>query len=103
MTRILGFLCLFLAALDLPAIQLIERNGDTVVTREIVSLAIPDNGVVIIVPDLIFAAGNEGGSATRGPGIAPARAPKPKSAKPAVKPLASHDTALYWAAYGSRK
>lgn len=60
MTRIFGFLCLFLAAFDLPAIQLTERNGEKVVTREIVSLSIPDNGVVIIVPDRIFAAGNDG-------------------------------------------
>lgn len=54
MTRTLGSLCLFLAAFDLPAIQLIERNGGKTVTREIVSLSIPDNGVVIIIADRIF-------------------------------------------------
>lgn len=52
--RIIAFLCLFLPAFDAPAHRLIEVNGSRVTEREIVSISVPRNGVIVIVPDRIF-------------------------------------------------
>jgi hypothetical protein len=43
---------LFTASLGL--IKLTEINGDVTTTRDMVSMTIPQNGVVIVVPDRIF-------------------------------------------------
>lgn len=37
-------------------IRLIERNGDLLTSRDVVELRIPRDGIVVYVPDSIFAA-----------------------------------------------
>lgn len=38
------------------AIRLIERNGETLSARDVVELRVPRDGIVVYVPDSIFAA-----------------------------------------------
>lgn len=52
-------LALLLPVAQAAAIRLIERNGESITGRDIVSLRVTQNGVVVIVPDQIFAGGFE--------------------------------------------
>lgn len=54
--RLATVLALLIPAAHAAAIRLIERNGDVVTGRDLVSLRITRDGVVVVVPDQIFAA-----------------------------------------------
>ena len=59
MTRAQSFaavLLLLLPAANAAAIRLIERNGDAITGRDLASLRITHDGIVVVVPDQIFAA-----------------------------------------------
>lgn len=48
-------LLLLLPAAHAAAIRLIERNGEVITGRDLVSLRITHDGIVVVVPDVIFA------------------------------------------------
>jgi hypothetical protein len=55
--RMLLIVCLLLPALNAAAIRLLEVNGDApVVERFVAGVIVPRNGVVVVIPDRIFAA-----------------------------------------------
>lgn len=53
--RLAAVLALLLPAAHAAAIRLIERNGDLITARDLVQLRIPADGIVVVVPDAIFA------------------------------------------------
>lgn len=53
--RLAAVLTLLLPAAHAAAIRLIERNGDVITGRDLVSLRITHDGIVVVVPDVIFA------------------------------------------------
>lgn len=53
---LVGALLLLAPAAYASVIRLIERNGDTLSARDVVELRIPRDGIVVYVPDSIFAA-----------------------------------------------
>jgi hypothetical protein len=57
--RLAAVLLLLLPAAHAAAIRLVERNGDVITGRDLVSLRVLRDGVVVVVPDRIFAAGFE--------------------------------------------
>lgn len=54
--RLAAVLALLLPAAHAAAIRLIERNGDQITGRDLVSLRITHDGIVVVLPDVIFAA-----------------------------------------------
>lgn len=54
--RLATVLALLIPAAHAATLRLIERNGDETTVRVVAHVAVPTNGVVVIVPDLIFAA-----------------------------------------------
>ena len=55
--QLLTVLAMLMPALSAATIRLIERNGDAPeVERVIAAMNVPSDGVVVIVPDLIFRA-----------------------------------------------
>lgn len=53
--RLATVLALLIPAAHAAAIRLIERNGDVITGRDLVSLRITHDGIVVVVPDVIFA------------------------------------------------
>jgi hypothetical protein len=55
--RLLMIVCLLLPGLNAAAIRLLEVNGDApVIERVVAGVSVPRDGVVVIIPDRIFAA-----------------------------------------------
>jgi hypothetical protein len=52
--RLATILLLLMPATHQAAIRLVERNGDVITGRDLVSLRITGNGFVVVVPDQIF-------------------------------------------------
>lgn len=50
-----AFLLFLIPAAPAAVHRLIERNGDVVTERQVVSVSVPQDGVLIVVPDRIFA------------------------------------------------
>ena len=57
--RLASILLLLLPAAHAATLRLFERNGDETTVRVVAHVAVPTSGVVVIVPDRIFAAGSE--------------------------------------------
>ena len=58
--QLLTVLAMLMPALSAATIRLIERNGDAPpVERVIAAMSVPRNGVVVIVPDVLFSGGFE--------------------------------------------
>ena len=56
-TKVLTVVALMLPAVNAAALRLIERNGSAPpVERVVAAVYIPRDGVIVIVPDLIFRA-----------------------------------------------
>jgi len=52
--RVATILLLLMPATHQAAIRLVERNGEVITGRDLVSLRILRDGVVVVVPDQIF-------------------------------------------------
>jgi hypothetical protein len=57
--RLATILTILLPAAHAAAIRLVERNGDFITGRDLVSLRVLRDGVVVVVPDLIYRGGFE--------------------------------------------
>lgn len=54
--KILVLTAALMPAFAASAIRLIVKNGDSEIATEVAAIYVPRNGVVVVVPDLIFRA-----------------------------------------------